>query len=332
MTDSSWKKKARRHQSANGVGYTRARREVDAAHHDGQAKVDSHALLSALGIDKPESLDVKALWEPRHRPTGTTRQMLLRTPIGLTPAGEPVWLDLKDPPLGGHGPHGLIVGMTGSGKSTALETVVFGLCVLHSPEVLQVIWGCGKGSEADVFANAFANYPHVAARLTGQTAAGDIALALDYLIEQRSQALIDAGTELTGCRYRDVDAYHEARDAGAALPPMPYTVIVIDELPQDEPTVAAVCRVQRQGGALGIRVLIATHPLWSNTTEVLEHSTYRLSFASKLGESSSYLAGQGFLATPPGDAPVALRMFAPLSDSAIGSIGRQLAAAATAAR
>lgn len=140
MTNNSWKKKARRQQIANGVSYTRARREVDGAHH-AQGGAKAGTLVSALGIENPDSLDVEALWEPRRRPTGATRQMLLRTPLGLTPEGNPIWLDLKDAPHGGHGPHGVMIGMTGSGKSTALQTMVLGLCALHSPEVLQVIPG-----------------------------------------------------------------------------------------------------------------------------------------------------------------------------------------------
>lgn len=213
MTNNSWKKKARRQQIANGVSYTRARREVD-REYDAQSRVNADTLLSALGIENPDSLDVEALWEPRRRPAGATGQMLLRTPVGLTPEGNPIWLDLKDAPLGGHGPHGVMIGMTGSGKSTALQTMVLGLCALHSPEVLQVIPVSGYKESA---LDAFANYPHVTIQpereAGNEPEAGDIAQTLDRLIEQRSQALTDAGIELTGRTFRDVHAYHKARDA-----------------------------------------------------------------------------------------------------------------------
>lgn len=345
MTNNSWKKKARRQQIANGVSYTRARREVD-REYDAQSRVNADTLLSALGIENPDSLDVEALWEPRRRPASAPRQMLLRTPLGLTAAGNPVWLDLKDAPLGGHGPHGVMVGMTGSGKSTALQTMVLGLCALHSPEVLQVISVSGYKESA---LDAFANYPHVTFQPAGEAGSepeeGEIAQTLDRLIEQRSQALTDAGMELTGRRFRDVHAYHKARDAGAALPPMPYTVIMVDELPQDEPTAAAVFHVLRaKGRALGVRVLFSAQDLQrGNAWRTLENATYRIVFKTSTGQSSRTVlgtdaayflpatSGLGFFATSSGSAdPVAFRMFPPLSDSVIESVGRQLTAAATA--
>lgn len=343
MTNNSWKKKARRQQIANGVSYTRARREVD-REYDAQSRVNADTLLSALGIENPDSLDVEALWEPRRRPAGATRQMLLGTPLGLTPEGNPVWLDLKDAPLGGHGPHGVMIGMTGSGKSTALQTMVLGLCALHSPEVLQVIPVSGYKESA---LDAFANYPHVTIQPAGEAGsepeAGAIAQTLDRLIEQRSQALTDAGMELTGRRFRDAHAYHKARDAGAELAPMPYTVIMVDELPQDEPTAAAVFHVLRHGRELGVRVLVSAQDLQRGYMwRILENSTYRIVFKTITGQASRYLLGadaayfltgpgHGFLATSSSNDPVAFRMFPPLPDSVIESVGRQLTVAATTA-
>lgn len=342
MTNNSWKKKARRQQIANGVSYTRARREVDGVHH-AQGRANAGTLLSALGIENPDSLDVEALWEPRRRPTGATRQMLLRTPLGLTPEGKRVWLDLKDTPHGGHGPHGVMIGMTGSGKSTALQSMVLGLCALHSPEILQVIPVSGYKESA---LDAFANYPHIAARPAGEPGPGDTARTLGRLIEQRSQALTDAGMELTGRKFRDVHAYHKARDAGADLPPLPYTVVMVDELPQDEPTTAAMFHVLRQGRPLGVHVLVsAQHLQQGHAWRILENSTYRIVFKTITGQSSRLLLdtdaayfqpglpGQGFFATSAGGAPpMAFRMFPPASDSVIESVGRQLTEAATTAK
>lgn len=64
---------------------------------------------------------------------------LLRVPLGLRDGGTPLWLGLKEEGDGGNGPHGLLAGTTGSGKSTALQSIVFSLCAQYSPELVQVM-------------------------------------------------------------------------------------------------------------------------------------------------------------------------------------------------
>ena len=61
----------------------------------------------------------------------------LRVRIGATADGTPVELDLKEAARGGVGPHGLVVGATGSGKSELLRTLVLGLARSHSPRDLE---------------------------------------------------------------------------------------------------------------------------------------------------------------------------------------------------
>src|SRR2546430_1686321 len=57
----------------------------------------------------------------------------LRVPLGVDADGEPLVLDLKEAALDGMGPHGLVVGATGSGKSELLRTLTVGLAVTHPP-------------------------------------------------------------------------------------------------------------------------------------------------------------------------------------------------------
>ena len=52
---------------------------------------------------------------------------------------RPVLLDIKESALAGMGPHGLMVGATGSGKSELLRTLVCGLALMHSPEALALV-------------------------------------------------------------------------------------------------------------------------------------------------------------------------------------------------
>ena len=80
-----------------------------------------------------------ALWRPRP-PRGR-----LRVPIGTDADGQPVELDIKESAQGGMGPHGLVIGATGSGKSELLRTLVLGLALTHPPDVLNFVLVDFKG-------------------------------------------------------------------------------------------------------------------------------------------------------------------------------------------
>src|ERR1700722_1966154 len=75
-------------------------------------------LTSLLGVADPLAIDLGELWRPR------APRDLLRVPLGCDAAGAPVELDIKEAAQGGMGPHGLVIGGTGSGKSETLGTRV----------------------------------------------------------------------------------------------------------------------------------------------------------------------------------------------------------------
>ncbi|WP_279582029.1 FtsK/SpoIIIE domain-containing protein [Fodinicola feengrottensis] len=111
------------------------------------------SLTDMLFEGDPLAIDPATLWV---RPDSSR---LLRVPIGTDSDGGTVLLDLKEAAQGGSGPHGLIVGATGSGKSELLRTLVTGLSLTHSPETLSFVLIDFKGGAA--FA-PLAGLPHVA--------------------------------------------------------------------------------------------------------------------------------------------------------------------------
>ncbi|MGW4797683.1 type VII secretion protein EccCa, partial [Nonomuraea sp. NPDC004297] len=114
-------------------------------------------LTDLLGIGDPRRLDPAVIWRPR---AGRNK---LRVPIGLGADGRVVELDIKESAQGGMGPHGLLIGATGSGKSELLRTLVLGLAVTHSSEVLNFVLVDFKGGATFLGLDSL---PHVSAVIT----------------------------------------------------------------------------------------------------------------------------------------------------------------------
>ena len=98
------------------------------------------ATLPAL-LDCPDAaaLDLGRLWRPR------PQRDRLRAPIGVAADGSVLELDVKEAAQDGMGPHGLLIGATGSGKSELLRTLVLGLAATHPPDVLNMVLVDFKG-------------------------------------------------------------------------------------------------------------------------------------------------------------------------------------------
>jgi S-DNA-T family DNA segregation ATPase FtsK/SpoIIIE len=336
MSSNSWKGKARRQQKETGVSYMRALREVDNDSGAGIGVVpesaDTARMLSLLELDTTGTPDVRALWGKNDLPVGTDepddRGPLLRIPLGLQAGGSPVWLDLKARDTGGDGPHGLLVGTTGSGKSTALQAMAFALCAQHSPDQLQLVYIGAKDKSG--FAD-FADYPQVRVIPSGT----DYKATLLELIAARTE-------DLRAARAIGPDkATGGVEQQGAGLPAA--TVVVIDELtPQAYPDpdfAAALGALMSEGRSLGFHVLVASQvlsPVYS--ASIAQHVSARIALRTTTAEQSRDLignddayhlpmsAGLGLFCPSPGADPIPFRGFQ-VSRDLIRSVGRQLAAA-----
>ena len=111
----------------------------------------------------------------------------LAVPIGRKDNGAPMVLDFKEAAAGGMGPHGMLVGATGSGKSELLRSLTAALAARHDPALLNLLLIDFKGGAA--FAD-LAHLPHVAGLVTN--------LADDLSLVDRMQLAL-AG-ELPGAR------------------------------------------------------------------------------------------------------------------------------------
>jgi|GEM_PF-100286 len=221
---------------------------VRAAHTNEDVEADFATLC---GIDDISVPAIGRWW--RDRPASE----LLRIPIGATRPGVPVMLDLKHGADGGMGPHGLVAGAPGSGKSELLRTIVLGLALHHSPDQVNFLLVDFKNGATF---GPLAGLPHLAGHI--RDVKQDLYLqerlreVLGGEIDRRRRYLRDAGP------YATVDDYAQARAGGAPLPPLPALVIVIEEfveLLSGTSTFADVLvQIGRLGRALGMHLLLGT--------------------------------------------------------------------------
>jgi DNA segregation ATPase FtsK/SpoIIIE, S-DNA-T family len=204
------------------------------------------------------------------------RSDLLRVPVGRAPDGDPLVLDLKEAAEGGIGPHGLVVGATGSGKSELLRTIVAGLAATHPPDQLAFVLVDFKGGAAFSDLDPL---PHVAGLITNLQAdlsMVDRALAALQGEQARRQRLLHlAGNQ------PDLRAYAARRRRDPCLALLPHLLIVVDEFgellaarPEFLDLFIAIGRV---GRSLGMHLLLASQRLDEGRLHGLDgHLRYRI--------------------------------------------------------
>ena len=242
-------------------------------------------LPDLLGVPDVAALDPAAAWRTRAQPD------LLRVPLGVDAAGAAVHLDLKEAALGGAGPHGLVIGATGSGKSELLRTLVTGLALTHPPADLAMVLVDFKGGAT--FAG-LAALPHVAGLVTDleddDSTAGRVAAALSGELRRRELVLRDSG-DLAGIR-----EHRRRRLAGADLPALPHLLVVVDEftelLAQQPDFLDLFVSIGRLGRSLGVHLLLSTQRLEEGRLRGLDsHLSYRLALRTFSAQESRAVIG-----------------------------------------
>ncbi|MFV0461282.1 MAG: FtsK/SpoIIIE domain-containing protein [Actinomycetales bacterium] len=199
-----------------------------------------------------------------------------RGPVGMlgVAAGGPLELDLRH-----HGPHLLLAGTTGSGKSEALRTLVLGLALNSPAHRLSFVLVDYKGGAAF---GPCADLPHTLAVLTDldSTATARALSSLRAEIARRERFLAAVGAA-------DLDT-HERRQPPGADTGLARVVIVVDEfraLAEDLPDfVTGLVRLAAVGRSLGLHLVLATQrPSGVVNAQIRANLTTRL--ALRVGET-----------------------------------------------
>ncbi|MFJ8622593.1 type VII secretion protein EccCa [Kitasatospora sp. NPDC093550] len=243
-------------------------------------------LTALLGIPDLHALDVEALWAQRGIP------QRMRVPLGLGPDGRPVDLDLKESAQGGMGPHGMLIGATGSGKSELLRTLVLALAVTHSSEVLNFVLVDFKGGATFLGLDTL---PHTSAVITNLA---DEASLVDRMRDALHGELVRRQELLRDAGYASLLDYETARDAGTPLRPLPTLFVVVDEfselLSAHRDFMELFIMMGRLGRSLGVHLLLASQRLDEGRMSALEsHLSYRIGL-----RTFSAMESRGVLGVP----------------------------------
>jgi DNA segregation ATPase FtsK/SpoIIIE, S-DNA-T family len=241
--------------------------------------------MDLLGLGDVHRYDPRAAWRTR------AARDRLRVPIGFGDGGGKIHLDIKESAQQGMGPHGLVIGATGSGKSELLRTLVLGLALTHSPEQLNMVLVDFKGGAT--FAG-MSDMPHVSAVITNL--ANELTLvdrmqdALAGEMVRRQELLRDAGN------YASVRDYERARTAGEDLVPLPSLFIVVDEfsemLSAKPEFIDLFVAIGRLGRSLGLHLLLASQRLEEGRLRGLEsHLSYRVGLRTFSSQESRTVLG-----------------------------------------
>ncbi|WP_250286340.1 FtsK/SpoIIIE domain-containing protein [Frankia sp. CiP1_Cm_nod2] len=218
--------------------------------------------LDLVGVGVASADDVLALWADQPGPT-------TQVPLGADADGT-VTVDLA-----GQGPHTMLGGATGAGKSILLQTLVTSLLLANAPDELNLVLVDFKGGSAFL---PFERCPHVVGliRSTGETAADvfDEAAAERVLASVRAEV---RRRESLLARYGgEIDEYWAARRCAPGLPALPRLVMIFDEFARVLETspdfLRALVNVAAKGRSLGMHLVLATQSLQGKLSAELKNN------------------------------------------------------------
>lgn len=228
-------------------------------------------LNELLGLEKVDGQEIAERW------ASTTG---ISTPIGVGEKGV-FSLDLVH-----DGPHGLVGGTTGSGKSEFLRSLVAGLAASVPPTKLTFILMDFKGGAAFATCERLPHTIGTVSNLDEQMA--DRALrALEAEMEYRQRVFAEAGEGVD-----NLDAYL-ATDPDV---PMPRLLLVVDEfamLAKDYPDVlTSLVSVAAVGRTLGVHMILATQrPAGVVNDDILANTNLRGALRVQSREDSMNVIG-----------------------------------------
>ncbi|HEY0693056.1 MAG TPA: type VII secretion protein EccCa, partial [Kribbella sp.] len=254
-------------------------------------------LAELLELGDPYSFDPVQTWVQR------PNRDRLRLRFGIRPDGTPIEIDLKESAQDGMGPHGLLIGATGSGKSELLRTLVLGLAITHPPRSLNFALVDFKGGATFTRLDRLPHTSAVITNLMDELHLVDrMTDALNGELLRRQELLRAAGN------FSSLRDYEKARTAGAPLAEVPTLLVIVDEfselLSAKPDFIDTFVQIGRVGRSLGVHLLLASQRLEEGRLRGLDtHLSYRIALRTFSDMDSRTVLGNGDafkLPRPPG--------------------------------
>ena len=243
--------------------------EIESA---GKQIPESLTYLEMFGIKKVEQLNALTRWR-KNDPTQSLRAL-----VGVGADDSKIYLDLHEKY---HGPHGLIAGMTGSGKSEFIITYILSMALNYSPEEVAFILIDYKGGG---LAGAFDNkglglkLPHLSGVITNldKSELNRTLVSINSELRRR-QEIFNEAREKLGESTIDIYKYQRFYRDGKLSKPIPHLFIISDEfaeLKSQQPDfMEDLISAARIGRSLGVHLILATQKpsgvvndqIWSNS-------------------------------------------------------------------
>lgn len=222
---------------------------------------NSVGFLEMFGVKDVEDVPIARNW------TLNESAKSLAVPIGFKGKNELVALNLHEK---AHGPHGLLAGTTGSGKSEFLQTYILSLAVHYHPHEVAFLLIDYKGGG---MAQPFKHIPHLLGTITNIEGSKNFSMralaSINSELKRRQRLFDQYGVS-------HIDDYTTLYKEGKAMEPLPHLFLISDEfaeLKREEPDfIRELVSTARIGRSLGVHLILATQKpggiideqIWSN--------------------------------------------------------------------
>ncbi len=221
---------------------------------------ESITFFEMYSIEHPNELNVEARWNTN------VAYKTLAVPLGVRGTEDYVYLNLHEK---AHGPHGLVAGTTGSGKSEILQSYILSLAVNYHPHEVGFLLIDYKGGG---MASLFRDLPHLLGVITNLDGSESMRALASIKSELARRQLIFNAFDVN-----HIDDYSKIFRTGEADEPMPHLFIISDEfaeLKKEQPEfMSELVSTARIGRSLGVHLILATQKpsgvvdeqIWSNS-------------------------------------------------------------------
>ena len=226
--------------------------------------------LDMYQVGKYEHLNIANRWKENNA------VLSLEAPVGVNADGGLFYLDLHE---NAHGPHGLIAGMTGSGKSEFIITFILSMAVNYSPDdVAFILIDYKGGGLVGAFDNEQYHLPHLSGTITNLDGSAINRSLLSIQSElRRRQVVFNEARRASNEGTMDIYKYQKLYRNGIVTEPLPHLFIIADEFAelkvQQPEFMTQLISTARIGRSLGVHLILATQKpsgvvndqIWANS-------------------------------------------------------------------